>query len=420
VIPAKQPLFVAATIMQPLFSEKEEDDWDDCCSSADSQQNAPFLNKPNKQTSSAFFRPYAVDSTFIDGFSESAFRDTYRGKRPVLLKGGALKWGIVRSWNSERETSEPNKESQSIASEADDVSPTKLRKIASIKMMQRDIDDRESELLLAHDNRNFLKKELCESVQGGSTHEFINMIFKHEYDNRVGGRLEFSKNQEPLSSNPARLMYCREYLHNHPKLLPGIDFRDLEQLAFGANATGQGFKTSNVGLWMSTEGCVTPLHFDLCHGFLSQIVGRKTFLLAPPVDTNYMYWPMKMPNREFTKLSTAPNNPRDGNTWPSEQRAANAISPLLRQDTANTSSSMVDLVEWMNCAQYRSQYPLLENVSWCRAELEPGDILYTPPGWWHHVTSESNSASVLLPFDPVLRGSNQIDILPSNITTLTC
>ena len=32
----------------------------------------------------------------------------------------------------------------------------------------------------------------------------------------------------------------------------------------------------------------------------------------------------------------------------------------------------------------------------------PGDVLYTPPGWWHHVTSKTPSVSVLAPFGKVL------------------
>ena len=37
-----------------------------------------------------------------------------------------------------------------------------------------------------------------------------------------------------------------------------------------------------------------------------------------------------------------------------------------------------------------------------RVHVSEGDILYTPPFWWHHVeTSEDRPAvSVLIPFDP--------------------
>jgi len=31
--------------------------------------------------------------------------------------------------------------------------------------------------------------------------------------------------------------------------------------------------------------------------------------------------------------------------------------------------------------------------------LEPGQVLYIPPFWWHHVESLEYCISVLLPFD---------------------
>ena len=35
-------------------------------------------------------------------------------------------------------------------------------------------------------------------------------------------------------------------------------------------------------------------------------------------------------------------------------------------------------------------------------ELGPGDVLYTPPFWWHHVRTHDDgpALSVLVPFDP--------------------
>ena len=48
------------------------------------------------------------------------------------------------------------------------------------------------------------------------------------------------------------------------------------------------------------------------------------------------------------------------------------------------------------------EHPLFAEATAWHAELRPGDVLYTPPYWWHHVetTAEAAALSVLVPFDP--------------------
>ena len=52
-------------------------------------------------------------------------------------------------------------------------------------------------------------------------------------------------------------------------------------------------------------------------------------------------------------------------------------------------------------SKHASPHHEAERLAW-HAVVEPGDVLYTPPYWWHHVeTSHEGSAlSVLVPFDP--------------------
>ena len=77
---------------------------------------------------------------------------------------------------------------------------------------------------------------------------------------------------------------------------------------------------------------------------------------------------------------------------------------------ANPNSSPVDLPAWLGLgddetarARERERHPRVANVvgEVYECVLTPGDTLYVPPFWWHHVTTlERASTSLLLAFDP--------------------
>ena len=76
----------------------------------------------------------------------------------------------------------------------------------------------------------------------------------------------------------------------------------------------------------------------------------------------------------------------------------------------NPNSSPVDLPLWLGDAsrdedvvEERRRYPRVANVvgEVYECVLTPGDTLYVPPFWWHHVTTLGEaSTSLLLAFDP--------------------
>jgi tRNA wybutosine-synthesizing protein 5 len=106
-----------------------------------------------------------------------------------------------------------------------------------------------------------------------------------------------------------------------------------------------------VFLWIGGAGCLTPLHYDRIHNFLIQVVGRKELTLFPPSDTKYLY--------------------------PSQKEGGTHISEI---DLDNP-----DL----------NQFPLFSSAQPpINVLLEPGDMLFIPPGWWHQVRSLDMSVSV--------------------------
>ena len=118
-----------------------------------------------------------------------------------------------------------------------------------------------------------------------------------------------------------------------------------------------GFKRDNVlplldpavepRLWVGTA-IVTPAHFDESHNIACCVAGRRRFTVLPPAQIANLY-----------------------------------VGPLDHAPTG-TPISMVDFAK-----PDFDRYPRFrEALAHARvAELEPGDAIYLPPLWWHHVRS---------------------------------
>jgi lysine-specific demethylase 8 len=103
-------------------------------------------------------------------------------------------------------------------------------------------------------------------------------------------------------------------------------------------------------LFLGPQGLVTPIHFELSDGLLCQIAGRKRALLfAPELRTRLGYPPLY--RRKFFFGAFDPENP----------------DPALAADAS---------------------------LSAFAGEVGPGEILYVPSRWHHHVRSLEASISV--------------------------
>jgi histone arginine demethylase JMJD6 len=117
------------------------------------------------------------------------------------------------------------------------------------------------------------------------------------------------------------------------------------------------FKLRNItGLEMNMGGAGSPfpfLHYDdlWTQTFITQVHGRKAWVLYDPDQTPYMY-----PNKQSENISDIPTD-RD-----------------------------VDL----------SKFPLFERAKPLRFILEEGEMLYGAPGWWHTTRALTPSIAVVL------------------------
>ena len=106
-----------------------------------------------------------------------------------------------------------------------------------------------------------------------------------------------------------------------------------------------------VQLWVGSAGTVTPLHCDIDNNLFGQIYGSKTVTLFSPEETSFLY-----------------------------QFPVGSVTPHL---------SFVD-VERPDLAKY----PLYRNARMKTVTILPGQLLFIPAGWWHHVRSVEISISV--------------------------
>jgi len=229
--------------------------------------------------------------------------------------------------------------------------------VSSLEEGDRDVV---CDVLFANDGRSFLKHELTRSESAPLHSSLLDIMGESD------------------SSFLKERRYLRAYLDSVPSwqtLLAPI----LKQLK-AVTQPEEAFKDKSIGIWCSSAGSQTPLHFDLCHGFLLQQQGFKTFWLGPPTDTSSLYW------------------------RPSEE-------------CKNKTTSDIDFFRWKGGdSDQQKRFPEVDGAAWRVARLGPGNGLYTPPGWWHAVISDTNSVSLLAPLDPA--GESEIRSLPLNVKQL--
>ena len=112
-------------------------------------------------------------------------------------------------------------------------------------------------------------------------------------------------------------------------------------------------------LWFGEGGNLTSLHFDTTENFLVQIYGRKKVRLFSPINTPHLY----------------PHGLKTGGRF--------------------NFSRITDLD-----ADLKTLYPLFDGARYLEETLDPGDILYLPPGWWHEVRTIDLGISLNFWFSP--------------------
>ena len=172
-----------------------------------------------------------------------------------------------------------------------------------------------------------------------------------------------------------------EYVYMQHTLTEGIgekvaqDYKSFkwEWLLGIQQAIGLGRLKASV-LWCGIAGCVSPLHYDEALNFFAQCVGQKRFVLFDP--------------SQYTSLYPYPVHHACD-----RQSQVNPYEPDLERFPRFTEAAGVECI------------------------LNPGDILFLPPYWWHHVESITTGTGVNFWFEPGKTSSANV-VFPLNPTQL--
>ncbi|CAH1159504.1 unnamed protein product [Phyllotreta striolata] len=106
----------------------------------------------------------------------------------------------------------------------------------------------------------------------------------------------------------------------------------------------------DINAWLGPKGTVSPLHHDPKNNLLTQVYGTKQIILFSPEDTPNLY-----PHDDKLLNNTAQVDP---------------VNPDLQK------------------------HPKFSNAHIYKCLLEPGEMVFIPVKWWHHVTAIEKSFSV--------------------------
>eukprot|EP01135_Chromosphaera_perkinsii_P001324 Nk52_evm51s164 gene=Nk52_evmTU51s164 len=165
-------------------------------------------------------------------------------------------------------------------------------------------------------------------------------------------QMGFTQFLDKLSEGGDKKYYLQQVLNDTigPNVVKDFLGFNWKWLSMIQQKLGWGQLVSNT-LLVGAQGVVTPCHYDEYHNLLAQVKGKKRFLLFGPDNFKNLY------------------------PYPVHH-------PCDRQ-------SRVDF-EHPNY----SKFPLFKDARAAEAVIGPGDVLYIPMYWFHHVVALSDNISV--------------------------
>jgi jumonji domain-containing protein 7 len=144
-----------------------------------------------------------------------------------------------------------------------------------------------------------------------------------------------------------------------------------------------------VNLWVGTSASTTSTHKDAYENLYTVVRGRKTFTLFPPSDVAWLY-EQSFPAATWVHDSCACGGGGEGTVgipacW------------TLQYDPPEETDGPLPSVPWISvdpASPDLDAHPLYVHASPLTVTLGPGDTLFLPSLWYHHVATEGDSLSV--------------------------
>lgn len=215
-------------------------------------------HQPKEQPKQGLPTEHKAQIEVREALTHDEFSAIYRHKRPVLLRGYADKWPALSRWSDSAHLRE---------------------------LLGKEVD--QTLVLRSPDGRRFLKRDCVQE----------RWPFARIVDELFGSSTEVSQGDKTR-------FYARAAFADGLKAEVELD--GLEQLVCGSTSgacMSSVFRDQNCGVWLGSAGCITPLHYDLCHGFLVGVLGTKLITYYSPDDFGGMYARKQQPEvccpREF-------------------------------------------------------------------------------------------------------------------------
>ena len=277
----------------------------------------------------------------LDDIESRAFRRKFYNQQPVVLKNAVTNWRPCKFW-----------------------SPAYLK-----AALEQAFDW--LQVLEANDNKHFVDNSDFTTRRAILPGNFIDHVFSNQELSVSDEETEKTKKEQCFrdkkrlylrtSSMPDALYADIATADQIQSLRSKIFFTRDPQTDSVDEFASKVFRHDTMQLWVGTSGNITPLHYDRNHGLLAQILGDKSVILFSHEQTSSLYpFPSYSPKSHLSRINFR---------------------------------NMKDEAELLD------SFPKFSRAQPCCCVISPGDILYTPPFWWHDVTSQDNCVSVTLPWD---------------------